>query len=115
MKVSTQVSDELDNLLESNIATPYVRVDKSVKGLVEYGYCLVDESNNILEKYMSTCEHKDIIIKPLSMYDVTLHMNITEDGYIRFWISNVNFYLKWSIDESKKTITLKIIGRRIDE
>ena len=109
MKLSRINTDELMNLVESNIATPYIKINTHGKYPIEYGYCLVKESNEILEKNMINCDYRDIIIDNDS---VKIHMNITTDGYIRFWIDDIKFYIMWNIDAEDKRITLKVYRRK---
>jgi len=103
--------DEIINRIQDNIVTPYIRCDKSIKGIVEYGYCIVNEANEVIEKYMIQCEFKDIILKQLRLFDTPINIMVTTDGYLRFWTDNVNFYLKWILNEKERNIALKVARR----
>ncbi len=112
MKVILENDESILQMLDENIATPYMKIGKTIKGLVEYGYCVVNEANEVEEKYMAKCEYKDAIIDKSKVPGLHIYMNITNDGYIRFWIDNVNYYIKWEINEVNHNIKLVILRRK---
>lgn len=105
----TSRTDSIADLIKQSIATPYIK--HKDESHAEIGYCIVDESNKIATKIPITSNinmfglNTDAIVH---RYINTVSFDMTSDGYIRFWTSNVNIYLKWEIKKDIAYLTFEV-------
>jgi len=106
MKMTTNF-DNTKKDIEKGIVLPSMKLGKPTT----YGYCKIDSKNCVSIWYMLDYKCDDICIVSSMNDGVDINISITDDGYIRFWTSNVRRYLKWWYDDKQDIIYLKSFRR----
>lgn len=110
MRIVPKLSDILNNL-KDNIATPYVKHITEGSNPAEIGYCLVNESNDVATKYIVS---KDINEFSIDFEDIDMRLRndisfgVTNEGYMRFWTTNITYYLKWKLQSPEEAVIIPV-------
>jgi len=106
-KVLTRLIPELEEimqLIKQSIATPYIYYDEEKK--LEIGYCILDMDGYVTDKYIVSLSINDITLNQLPLDKHTFNLEMTKEGYFRFWVDDIDSYLIWA-KTSKDTISLE--------
>ena len=106
MRVTTRIKDAIKDI-EKGIVLPSIQVGNKNK----YGYCKIGGNNCVSIKYLLNYTCEDVCIVSPRTGDTDINVSITNDGFIRFWTSDVKMYLKWKYDEDKDILYLKSFKR----
>ena len=109
-----RISKDIDSIkseIEEGIILPYLR---SNIGDPEVGYCKINSANEVVEKYMLNEECKDISIIPYVNSKHDINISPTRDGYVRFWTSSTELYMRWKYDRTNEIMKLVVMLRKHD-
>jgi len=106
--------DDIIDRIKDSVALPYFKPGKTfvTQGNIEdnyhieYGYCVIDEDDEIYQVFIINSEIKLMQLTTNSMINAPVFISPTKDGYFRLWTDNPNIYLMWSINHKEKMIEL---------
>jgi len=93
--------EDLAEKISEGVATPYITHSGILSNPCELGYCIVDDHGMVKTLLVVTKAINQIAFK-FNQEDIhanDINVNITSDGYVRFWTDNVKYYLKWHIKD----------------
>ena len=105
------VDHDLEDILKKvkdGLATPYIRPMDTLTSLkLEIGYCILNRNHDIKRKVpINNIGRNDFVIIADKLLNIDINFDSSTDGYIRFWVTNINYYLKWGYDSEEDCYTL---------
>jgi len=99
---------ELESKIKESVSIPYVKIKDN--NSMEIGYCTIEVLGEVKDKHILLTEKqlKNIKIKSYDKETYTpVFISKTIDGYLRFWIDNPRYFLRWVTCRDKEDIILE--------